>query len=129
MTSNLNNVDINDASGRFSPRMKHLVHKISNLVVTIPCFFIVLLQGKLDLLEHPILFIVIVFVIVIVIVLLQGKLDLLEHSILFIVIVFVIVIVIVILQGKLDLLEHPIFELFILLKWARVHFLFKVWFT
>ena len=37
--------------------------------------------------------------------------------------------VIVLLQGKLDLLEHPIFELFILLKWARVHFLFKVWFT
>ena len=29
-------------------------------------------------------------------------------------------------QGKLDLLEHPIFELFILLKWARVHLLFKV---
>ena len=102
MTSNLNNVDINDASRRFLPRIIHLVHKISNLVVTIPCFFIVLLQGKLDLLEHPILFIVIVFV---------------------------IVIVIVILQGKLDLLEHPIFELFILLKWARVHFLFKVWFT
>jgi len=29
-------------------------------------------------------------------------------------------------KGKLDLLEHPIFELFILLKWARVHCLFKV---
>ena len=75
LTSNLNNVDINDASGRFSPRIIHLVQKISNMVVTIPCFVIVLLQGKLD------------------------------------------------------LLEHPIFELFILLKWARVHFLFKVWFT
>ena len=29
-------------------------------------------------------------------------------------------------EGKLDLLEHPIFELFILLKWVRVHLIFKV---
>ena len=29
-------------------------------------------------------------------------------------------------SGKLGLLEHPIFELFILLKWARVHHLFKL---
>ena len=34
--------------------------------------------------------------------------------------------IILVPQGKLDLLEHPIFELFILLKWARVHLLFKV---